>query len=93
MSEEFKVSVLEETHSLKILLILGANGRMVKGELAARVAKGTVSVQSRIESLVAEGLVTETQEKTKPFRKYIELTEKGERASEHIAEIEKIMGN
>ncbi|MCL1984603.1 MAG: hypothetical protein FWG58_04305 [Methanomassiliicoccaceae archaeon] len=64
---------------------------MVKGELAACVAKGTVAVQSRIESLVSEGLITETQETKRPFRKYIKLTEKGEKISNHIAEIEAVM--
>jgi len=91
MDREFNVSVLEETHALKILLILSTRGKMVKGELAASVAKGTVAVQSRIESLVSEGLVTETQEKMKPFRKYIELTEKGKKISDFLADIEKIM--
>ena len=91
MNEEFKVSALEVTHALKILLILEKEGRMVKGELAARVAKGTVAVQSRIDSLISEDLVTETQEKTKPFRKYIELTKKGKDVSAQIANIEKIM--
>jgi len=91
MNKELKVSALEETHALKILLILGTRGKMVKGELAACVAKGTVAVQSRIESLVSEGLITETQETKRPFRKYIKLTEKGEKISNHIAEIEAVM--
>jgi DNA-binding HxlR family transcriptional regulator len=91
MGEEFKISVLEETHALKILLILSTERKMVKGELAARVAKGTVAVQSRIESLISEGLITETQERTKPFRKYIELTKKGMDVSVQVAAIEMIM--
>ena len=91
MNKEFKVSALEETHALKILLILNFEGKMVKGDLAACVAKGTVAVQSRVESLLAEGLITETLEKTKPFRKYIELTERGRKISNHLIEIENLM--
>jgi len=91
MSGGFKVSVLEEVHALKILLILNSEGRMVKGDLAARIAKGTVAVQSRIESLISEGLITETQEKTRPFRKFIDLTKKGKEVSSHIAAVEKSM--
>ena len=87
------ISKLEATHALKILIILHTEGKMVKGDLASKVAKGTVAVQARIEDLVELGLVTETKESRKPFRKYIELTSKGKEVADHLCLILNIISS
>ncbi len=64
---------------------------MIKGVLASYVAKGTVSVQSRVDELVKLGLITEEREDTRPFRKIVQLTDKGRQVAEKLAEIEGIL--
>ncbi|KQM12274.1 hypothetical protein AOA80_03575 [Methanomassiliicoccales archaeon RumEn M1] len=64
---------------------------MIKGVLASYVAKGTVSVQSRVDELVKLGLITEEREDTRPFRKFVQLTPKGRQVAEKLAEIEGIL--
>lgn len=86
-----KAGSLEATHAIKILIILYFEGKMIKGVLASYVAKGTVSVQSRVDELVKLGLITEEREDTRPFRKFVELTPKGRAVAEHLAAIEGIL--
>ena len=81
------IDVLENTHAIRILLVLRDNGSMVKGDLARSIAKGTATVQSRVADLVDSGLVTETRETTKPFRIYVELTPKGREVADLLHEI------
>lgn len=87
-----KAGSLEATHAIKILIILLREGKMIKGVLASYVAKGTVSVQSRVEELIQLGLVIEEREQQRPFRKFVELTPKGRAVAEKLAEIEEILG-
>lgn len=86
-----KAGSLEATHAIKILIILRNEGKTVKGNLAGYVAKGTVSVQSRVTELSQLGLVVEEQENKKPFRKFVELTPKGRKIAEKLAEIEELL--
>ncbi|NLI74185.1 MAG: hypothetical protein GX369_05395 [Euryarchaeota archaeon] len=86
-----KAGRLEATHAIKILIILYFEGKMIKGVLASYVAKGTVSVQSRVDELLQLDLVTEEQEQQRPFRKFIELTPKGRAVAEHLAAIEELL--
>lgn len=90
-NENPSVEVLEETHALKILLVLLREGRMIKGVLNQKITRSTVSVQRRIDALVRAGLLSEEQEEQHPFRKYIELTPRGRAVAEHLQAIEEIL--
>ncbi len=86
-----KSSVFENTHAIKIILILRNEGPMVKGELASKIAKGTSTVQARIADLIEMGLLTEKREPVKPFKKIVELTPKGRAASNLLFALEDLL--
>ena len=48
---------------------------------------GTASVRSRVDSLISYGIVTETQEHVRPFKKMLSLTPKGRRVAALISQI------
>lgn len=85
-----KSSVFENTHAIKIILILRNEGPMVN-ELASKIAKGTSTVQARIADLIEMGLLTEKREPVKPFKKIVELTPKGRAASNLLFALEDLL--
>ena len=90
MMGEYRIEVLEKKHAMKLLLIL-MDGDLMKGELASHVTVGTASVQARVADLVEAGLLTETSENVKPFRKMIGLTDKGREVAESIRHVEDLL--
>lgn len=93
MGAEYKASILENTHTVKILMILNENGPMMKGDLARSIAKGTSTVQARVEELVEAGLVVETRENVKPFKIFVDLTPEGENVANMLRAIESCLRN
>ncbi len=93
MGSEYKASILESTHTVKILMILNENKKMMKGDLARSIAKGTSTVQARVAELVEAGLVTETREKVKPFKIFVSLTPMGENVASMLLAIESCLRN
>ena len=86
MTNYEKVEVLEQKHSLKILLIL-SDGPLYKGELASKITIGTASVQARVEDLKSIGLVNEESLNVKPFKKIVSLTPEGEQIASYVKAI------
>ncbi len=93
MGADYKASILENTHTVKILMILNENGQMMKGDLARSIAKGTSTVQARVEELVEAGLVVEVHEKVKPFKIFVSLTPEGENVANMLRAIESCLRN
>ncbi len=93
MGADYKASILENTHTVKILMILNENGQMMKGDLARSIAKGTSTVQARVEELVRAGLVIEVHEKVKPFKIFVSLTPEGENVANMLRAIESCLRN
>jgi DNA-binding HxlR family transcriptional regulator len=93
VSEDCKSQVLEGRLAVKILLVLLEETEpIMKGNLLPKVTKGTGTAMARIKELQDAGLVTEEQESQRPFRKIVQLTDKGRQVAEKLAEIEEIMG-
>ena len=88
MGTDYKASILENTHTVKILMILNENGKMMKGDLARSIAKGTSTVQARVAELVEAGLLTETREKV-----FVSLTPEGENVANMLRAIESCLRN
>ena len=93
MGTDYKASILENTHTVKILMILNENGKMMKGDLARSIAKGTSTVQARVAELVDAGLLTETRETVKPFKIFVSLTPEGENIANMLRAIESCLRN
>ena len=93
MGTDYKASILENTHTVKILMILNENGKMMKGDLARSIAKGTSTVQARVAELVEAGLLTETREKVKPFKIFVSLTPEDENVANMLRAIESCLRN
>ena len=85
------LTVLENTHAITIMLILAREGSMYKGMLYQKISKNTASVQRRIDSLVAAGLVTVEQDTAHPFPQWVSLTPLGREVAEHLQAIVELM--
>ena len=75
---------------MKVLLHL-QEGDMYKGELSSKITIGTAAIQSRIDDLIDLGLVNETPQTIKPFKKILSLTEKGQKIAKMIQEIDDLL--
>lgn len=91
MSEHDVLEILEQKHSLKVLVILDDHGPMYKGELASKITVGTATVQARVQDLIDRGLVLEEPQPVKPFKKIISLTENGKTVATHLKAIESLL--
>ncbi len=92
VSTIYKAQTLEERLSIAVLLTL-ANEKepIIKGVLASKLAKSAGTVIDRVIELQEVGLVIEIQEDKRPFRKFVELTPKGQAVAEHLQAIEEIL--
>ena len=86
--DNLKVGSLEEKFSLRLLLALKGEKRVVKGDLHRLVSKGVATTLDRLDKLEEMGLVWVDLEPVKPRRKFILLTPMGERVAEHLQAIE-----
>ncbi|MFA5311957.1 MAG: hypothetical protein WC375_01405 [Methanomassiliicoccales archaeon] len=64
---------------------------MVKSVLYARMEKSNKTIQPRVDEMVLTGLIKETIEDNPPRRKWVELTDKGQKIAEKLEEIEGIL--
>jgi DNA-binding HxlR family transcriptional regulator len=85
------VDWLEKTRTVDILVSL-LNGKKYFSELKdVTGGASTSTIESRIKELSKVGLVKDKKEDKFGGRRYIWLTEKGEKVASLLAEIEKIM--
>ena len=92
VSTMYKAQLFEERLSIAVILtLLKQNESIVKGILASKIAKSAGTVIDRIDELQTMGLVIETKEDKRPFRKFVELTPKGREVAERLAEIEDLL--
>lgn len=85
------MEVLGDYHSMKILLLLHANGTMMRSVVYARIPSSSNTLKIRLDALLESGLIVEREEKFPPKRKWVELTKKGEKVAEHLLAIERIL--
>jgi len=88
-----KLSIFEKAGSTDILItLLRQNGKMYFTELKKEIGKGSMStLNMRILELKNQGLIKDEQESKFGGRRYIWLTDKGEKVAEFLLNIEKII--
>ena len=88
-----KMAILEKAGSTNILIsLLKQKGKMYVTELKKEIGKGSMStLNMRILELKNQGLIKDEQESKFGGRRYIWLTDKGERIAKHLLDIEKIL--
>lgn len=88
-----KIEILEKAGSTDILISLLKNkGKMFVTELKKGIGKGSMStLNMRLLELINQGLIKDEQESKFGGRRYIWLTEKGEKIAKHLLEIKKIL--
>ena len=88
-----KMAILEKAGSTDILItLLKQKGKMYVTELKKEIGKGSMStLNMRILELKNQGLIKDEQESKFGGRRYIWLTEKGEKIAKQLLEIEKIL--
>jgi len=88
-----KMKILEKAWSTDILIsLLKHRGKMYITELKKEIGKGSMStLNMRILELKNQGLIKDEQESKFGGRRYIWLTENGEKIAKHLSDIEKIL--
>jgi len=88
-----KLKILEKAGSTDILIsLLKQKGKMYVTELKKEIGKGSMStLNMRLLELKNTGLVEDEQESKFGGRRYIWLTDKGEKIAKHLLDIEKIL--
>jgi len=88
-----KMKILEKAGSTDILIsLLKHRGKMYITELKKEIGKGSMStLNMRILELKNQGLIKDEQESKFGGRRYIWLTENGEKIAKHLSDIEKIL--
>lgn len=88
-----KMKILEKAGSTDILIsLLNNKGKMFVTELKKDIGKGSIStLNMRILELKNHGLIKDEQESKFGGRRYIWLTEKGEKIAKHLIDMEKIL--
>lgn len=88
-----KLGILEKTGSTDILIsLLKQKGKMYVTELKKEIGKGSMStLNMRILELKNQELIKDEQESKFGGRRYLWLTDKGEKVAKHLIDIEKIM--
>ena len=84
------VSMLEQAHALKILIILATEGPMSRSVLYGRVISSNRTMMDRVNELMALGLVEDMLIDERPYRA-LQLTERGREVAEHVAAIERVL--
>jgi len=87
------MKILEKAGSTDILIsLLKHRGKMYITELKKEIGKGSMStLNMRILELKNQGLIKDEQESKFGGRRYIWLTENGEKIAKHLSDIEKIL--
>jgi DNA-binding HxlR family transcriptional regulator len=87
------MEILEKAGSTDILISLLKNKeKMYVTELKKEIGKGSMStLNMRILELKNRGLIKDEQESKFGGRRYIWLTDKGEKIAKHLLDIEKIL--
>jgi len=87
------MTILEKAGSIDILIsLLKHNSKMYVTELKGKIGKGSMStLNTRLLELKNQGLIKDEQESKFGGRRYIWLTDKGEKVAKHLFEIEKIL--
>lgn len=85
------MEILEDYHSMKVLLLLYEKGKSMRSIVYASIPSSSNTLKLRLDNLLQNGLIQEKEEQFPPKRKWVELTEKGKRVAEHLLEIEKVL--
>jgi DNA-binding HxlR family transcriptional regulator len=88
VSETLKSELLEERHSIRVLLLLRDAGPIARTPFYSMVAKGMTTAMQRVDLLIKEGLIEEEVMNKKPFAKNIRLSEKGVAVVKHLSAVE-----
>lgn len=88
-----KMDVFAKAGSTDILISLLKNkGKMFVTELKKEIGKGSMSTLNiRLLELKNHGLIKDEQESKFGGRRYIWLTDKGQKVAKHLLEIEKVL--
>ncbi|MFO7677456.1 MAG: winged helix-turn-helix transcriptional regulator [Thermoplasmatota archaeon] len=88
-----KMEILEKAGSTDILILLTKHkGKMYLTKLHEDLGKGSMStLNMRLLELKNQGLIKDEQESKFGGRRYIWLTEKGEKIAKHLLDIENIL--
>ena len=91
VSDTLKNELLEERHSIRVLVLLQRSGPTARTAFYPLVAKGMTTVMQRINLLIQAGLIEEQEMTSKPFAKIIRLSPRGEAVAAHLAAIEELL--
>ena len=88
-----KLTILEKAGSIDILIsLLKHKGKMYVTELQKEIGKGSMStLNMRVLELKNQGLIKDEQESKFGGRRYIWLTDKGEKIARHLVDMEKML--
>lgn len=88
----YKAQILEDRFAIAILLTLyNYDEPIIKSVLTSLLSSGSRTIADRIPQLESAGIIIESQEDVRPFRKYISLTPKGKIIAEYLVQIENLL--
>ncbi|MCE5255143.1 MAG: hypothetical protein LLG45_13235 [Actinomycetia bacterium] len=91
MAGTSKVTMLEEAHAIKVLLILLREGPTRKTNLYSFIGSNTSPIQKRLDEFEKLGLVTIEPDPKHHSAFIVQLTPKGKRVAEKLVEVDEII--
>ena len=88
-----KTTVLEEVHTIALLLLLLDEGPLIKTVIYQKFTTNTSSLQKRIDKLKDAGLVITSPDPSHHSAIRVELTTKGKVVANKLREIEIVLTN
>lgn len=89
--EGSSLQVIDDYHSMRILLYLNEHGQSVRTVVYAQASNSWSTAKPRIDRMIESGLIDEIEEEHPPKRKWVSLTEKGRNVAKHLLELEIIL--
>lgn len=85
------IKAIQDGHSVRILIYLLNNGRSVRTSVYYQASNSANTAKNKIDHMIDSNLIKEVEEPFPPKRKWVELTDKGRKVAEKLAEIEGIL--
>jgi DNA-binding HxlR family transcriptional regulator len=86
-----RIAELEQTSALRMLLFLNKVGKAGRFDLILGVKASQTAIYNALRNLLKVGLIRQIKPVGYPYRKDVELTERGRKVVEYLIEIEKLL--
>jgi len=86
------LSKLEQTAAMRILVLLNRKGKASRTQLRQQIDASIDAIYNAIAKLKDLGLINERGKEKFPFTVEVSLTEKGKKAAELAAKLERVLG-